>query len=65
MRLPNVETLQLKSFFNESVTPYAVLPHIWGKPSEEVQYRELKDGYGYTAIAFCQATGSVSASERR
>jgi ankyrin repeat protein len=44
MRLLNVQTLQLESFLNDIIPPYAILSHTWGKPHDEVQYRDLQDG---------------------
>jgi hypothetical protein len=43
MRLLNAKTLGFEEFMNEKTIPkYAILSHTWG--SEEVTYRDLRDG---------------------
>ncbi|KAI4910125.1 hypothetical protein J4E90_007556 [Alternaria incomplexa] len=51
MRLLNVNTRKLEEFFGDSIPPYAILSHTWGK--EEVSLQDLsreghqqKQGYG-------------------
>jgi hypothetical protein len=56
MRLLNVDTRQLEEFFGDTIPPYAILSHTWGK--EEVTLQDLSRGghqqkQGYAKIEGC------------
>jgi hypothetical protein len=56
MRLLNVNTRQLEEFFGDTIPPYAILSHTWGK--EEVTLQDLsREGHqqkqGYAKIEGC------------
>jgi hypothetical protein len=44
MRLINVETLQLESFFGNSIPSYAILSHTWGRDEDELSFADLRNG---------------------
>ncbi|KAH6662422.1 hypothetical protein F5X68DRAFT_218561 [Plectosphaerella plurivora] len=45
MRLINVETRQLESFFfSGDVPPYAILSHTWGADEEEITFQDFQSG---------------------
>ena len=44
MRLINVETFKLEEFLDDTVPPYAILSHTWGKGNEEVSFRNIGEG---------------------
>ena len=61
MRLINVHTKKLKTFYNEKIPPYAILSHMWLADEEEVTYTQMQtpDAYrhmlGFRKIEFlCQ-----------
>ncbi|PSN66362.1 HET-domain-containing protein [Corynespora cassiicola Philippines] len=43
MRLLDVHTKELHIFLGESIPPYAILSHTWGKDHEEVTFQQLHD----------------------
>ncbi|ORY09411.1 heterokaryon incompatibility protein-domain-containing protein [Clohesyomyces aquaticus] len=56
MRLMNVETRELEEFFGDSIPPYAILSHTWGR--DEVTFQDLatedhKRKHGYRKIEGC------------
>ncbi|CAI6340792.1 unnamed protein product [Periconia digitata] len=60
MRLLNYDqgegSLQMSNFSGQTVPPYAILSHVWGK--SEVQYSDIADGTykekdGYRKLKFC------------
>jgi len=48
MRLINVETLEMKEFFDVSIPPYAILSHTWG--SDEVSYQDWQAVADFPAL---------------
>lgn len=44
MRLINTRTFQLDEFFGEEIPKYAILSHTWGKPKDEVTFRDMDTG---------------------
>ncbi|KAH8730401.1 heterokaryon incompatibility protein-domain-containing protein, partial [Phaeosphaeriaceae sp. PMI808] len=46
MRLFNVETFKLETFFNSDVPEYAALSHTWG--DEEVTFQDISTGFDRT-----------------
>jgi hypothetical protein len=51
--------LSLETFYGESIPPYTVLSHTWGRDEDEVSYHDLKygggalDKPGYKKLDFC------------
>jgi len=46
MRLLNIDTFSLEDFFHETVPPYAILSHTWGKDHEELSFQDVvRDRY--------------------
>jgi len=50
---------QLTSFTGNHVPQYAILSHRWGKESEEVDFKDIREGTGekkkgYEKILFCE-----------
>lgn len=43
MRLLHTQSLQLHTFYDDDIPPYAILSHTWGRPEEEVSLQELGD----------------------
>ena len=43
MRLLHTKSLQLLTFYDEGIPPYAILSHTWGKSEEEVTLQNLND----------------------
>lgn len=43
MRLLHTKSLQLHSFYDEAIPPYAVLSHTWGNPEDEITLQDLND----------------------
>lgn len=41
MRLINVSTLKLEEFIDTDAPDYAILSHTWGKPDEELQFKQM------------------------
>jgi ankyrin repeat protein len=44
MRLINVQSLNLETFFGDQIPPYAILSHRWGADREEVSYHDIEIG---------------------
>lgn len=44
MRLINTTTFQLDEFFGEDIPKYAILSHTWGRPKDEVTFRDIETG---------------------
>lgn len=44
MRLLNVDSFEFEEFFYAKPPPYAILSHTWGSDSEEVSYRDVREG---------------------
>ncbi|KAH7353746.1 hypothetical protein B0T11DRAFT_287334 [Plectosphaerella cucumerina] len=61
MRLFNVHTLQLESFFGKQLPRYAILSHRWGPDDEELTFRDVqannldKPGIGSVKLRGCIA----------
>jgi hypothetical protein len=58
MRLINVKTLKLESFFDKAVPPYAILSHRWGP--EELTYQDMRAGPSSSArskLGFAKVRG--------
>jgi hypothetical protein len=41
MRLLNVQTLELKNFYDDQIPPYIILSHTWGDEKDEVTLKEM------------------------
>jgi hypothetical protein len=55
MRLLNVETLELREFFEAEVPPYGILSHRWGK--DEVSYQMFMQGKTKTGASYRKIRG--------
>ncbi|KAK1829298.1 heterokaryon incompatibility protein-domain-containing protein [Podospora conica] len=42
MRLINLNTRKLESFFGNSIPPYAILSHTWGNDNEELSFADIQ-----------------------
>jgi hypothetical protein len=47
MRLLDVSTLELHTFYGDAVPEYAILSHNWLKTDEEVTYQQMQDQERY------------------
>ncbi|KAM0544087.1 hypothetical protein ACHAPJ_011969 [Fusarium lateritium] len=43
MRLIDVETLRLKTFYGDNIPPYAILSHTWGADDEEITFGDIQN----------------------
>ncbi|KAJ4250937.1 hypothetical protein NW762_011587 [Fusarium torreyae] len=63
MRLINVDSLQLETFFGDQIPPYAILSHRWGNDDEEVSFEDVRGGYtqksGMQKIVGCCAQAKM------
>lgn len=55
MRLLNTTTLELESFLDIVIPPYAILSHVWGPAKDEVSFEDMQTGSakhkpGYTKL---------------
>jgi hypothetical protein len=62
MRLLNIETLQLETFYGSDVPEYAALSHTWG--DEEVTFQDLTTDLGRRKEGWAKIFGSATEAEK-
>ncbi len=62
MRLLNVETLRLETFYGSDVPEYAALSHTWG--DEEVTFQDLTTDLGRKKKGWTKVFGSATEAKK-
>jgi hypothetical protein len=59
MRLLNVRTKKLHTFFNDKIPPYVILSHTWLEDDEEVTFEQIRLLDGYANMKYADQIGRM------